>query len=693
MGGLTLAVVLSKGGFSVLKGGDLRRHSPKLWVHLSEENTLTIYVNKSEMGQGVYTGFAQLVADELDFPWERVRVLPSPAGPEYTDPYMGIQLTGGSTSIRHMAEIMRSAGAAMREMIRLAASKRWGIPTFRIRLELGYVRDRRRQREAPYSEFVEEAMKLPVPPDPPLKEDGELRYIGRSVPRIDVTDKVNGRAKFAFDYSFDGQVYAVLERPPRFGSKVISFDGKEARRIRGVTDVFRAGKGVAVAGQSPFSVLKARNYLRVKWSEGPMKGMDQDNIVSHFLKSLKKKGLAGRSDGKAREVIKRSRRKVKLTYILPYLYHACMEPMACTVNYDGNKCEIYVPTQNQTAVLAKARKILGLPPARIKVITTYLGGGFGRKSNAEFVEEALLIAKRLKKPVKLFYTREDDIKSGWFRPMCSAHLEGSVDEKGMPDALYFKIAVPAVFEWAGRKRGGIDPAALSGVANTFYEIPHIHAEFVKVKLPVPVWFWRSVGHSHNAYLMETFLDVLASLGGKDPVELRLNLLETNFRAYELIEFVAEKGGWHKGPVDGQALGFAYHYSFGTHVAQMAEVSYDDGKVRVHRVVCGVDLGPKVLNPDLVIQQMESGIIMGISSFLHEGVIFRDGGPSSLNFDTYRILGIQESPAIEVYIKKSEGTPGGVGEPGVPPASPAVANALFRIKGEPVTWLPFYRTMS
>ena len=305
------------------------------------------------------------------------------------------------------------------------------------------------------------------------------------------------------------------------------------------------------------------------------------------------------------------------------------------------------------------------------------------------MKEALEIAKRTGRSVKLFYTREDDIRSGWFRPMCVARVKGSVDESGMPNSLIFKIAVPSVFEWAGRKIRRIDPASVSGVANTFYEIPNVHVSAVKVDLPIPVWFWRSVGHSHNAYIMETFIDQLARLGGRDPVDLRLDLLSLHTRAQGVIERVAEASGWHKGAQEGEALGIAYHYSFGTHVAQVAEASLEKGKVRVHRVVCAVDLGSLVVNPDLVVQQMESSIIMGMSAFLYEMVRFKNGGVENTNFDTYPLLRMDETPRIEVHIVRSEGEMGGVGEPGLPPVAPAIANALFKIKGSPLTELPFY----
>ncbi|HIQ31334.1 MAG TPA: xanthine dehydrogenase family protein molybdopterin-binding subunit, partial [Aquifex aeolicus] len=578
LGGLSLVVVQTLGGFKLVKGSSLTRHSPKLWINLSEDNILTVLVNKSEMGQGVYTGIAQIVADELDFPWEKVRVLPAPARKEYIDPYMGFQLTGGSTSIRHMFEIMRSAGAAMRSMLRKSASLLWRVPQEEIVAKEGYIHHPQSGKKEPYGRFVSHASKLPVPLYPPLKKPEEFIYIGKSVPRIDLEDKVSGKAAFGMDHFFEDNLYAVIERPP-FGSRAISFNAEEVKRLEGITHVLKVGEGVAVCGRSPYAVLKAREKLKVKWSRG--ESYDDDFLEKHYLSLLKKRGLVARSEGNVAKELKRSS-SVEATYLLPYLYHACMETMACTVSVSKDECVIYVPTQSQTWVLREAKRITGLPENRIKVITTYLGGGLGRKSNKEFVSEAIKLSKLTGRPVKLFYTREDDVRAGWFRPMVTASLKGSVDSGGTPTALWFKIVAPAVFEWAtGKRRRGVDRAAVSGVVDTFYDIPNLRVEFVKSEVRIPVWFWRSVGHSHNAYIIETFLDRLAALGNRDPVDVRLSLLEFHPRAYRVVEEVARRSGWHRGPRDGQALGIAYHYSFGTHVAQVAEVSLEKGRVKVH----------------------------------------------------------------------------------------------------------------
>ncbi|GAB6066443.1 xanthine dehydrogenase family protein molybdopterin-binding subunit [Aquifex pyrophilus] len=682
--GLTLAIVLTQGGYKLLKADEVRPpYAPEIWLNLSEDNILTVLVNKSEMGQGVYTGLPQIVAEELDFPWDRIRPEAAPAGKKYVDPKWGVQLTGGSTSVRHMYDFLRYVGASMREMLLKAASEELGVPLSQLRAENGYIYAGK--EKYPYGKFAKKAMSLPVPENPRLKDESEFKYIGKSMPRLDVPDKVNGRAVFGIDAEIEGCVYAVIERAP-FGSRPLKVKNKESvKREKGIIDVIPIRTGVAVCGESFYTCLKAREKLEVEWSKSPIEGWNDEDFERFFSKKLKEKGIVARHDGKPEEVYRKAKIKLEETYILPYLYHATMEPMNCTAWVKEDECIVYAPTQGQTAALMTAKRITGLPEEKIKVYTTYLGGGFGRKSNPEFIEEALILSKKLKRPVKLIYTREDDINSGWYRPMNATNIRGSITEEGNIDSFIFKIAVPSVFKASGRKVK-IDPAAVEGAYNMFYEIPNVKVEWVEVNLPVPVWFWRSVGSTHNAFTVETFIDRLAYEVKKDPVELRLKLLELNERAYRVVEHVAEVSGWGR-PKLGEAMGIAYHYSFGSHVAQVAEVTYEDGKIKVNRVVCVIDIGPITVNPDLVVSQMESAIIMGLSAFLKEKVSFEKGRVKNTNFDTYPLLRMDEIPEIEVHILNSDAHMGGVGEPGLPPVAPAVANALLWGYGMRVNKLP------
>ncbi len=681
LGGLALSVMLMPEGYRILKASEVPRgYAPSLWIRLSKDNHLTVLVNKSEMGQGVYTGLPLIVAEELDFPWERVKAGPAPAGRPYVDPKFGVQLTGGSTSVRHMFPVLRLVGASMREMLLAAAGKALGIPRGRLEAKGGFIRVKGEGKAYPYGAFADAAMKEPVPEHPRLKDPEAFIYIGRSLPRLDVPEKVQGEAVFGIDTFFEGMVYGVVERPPYFGARPVRVDASKARDVPGIVDVFPLSTGVAVCGESFWACQKARGKIKVAWSDSPVKGWDDRDFEGHFMHVLREEMGVVEGRGHAEEVYERSRHRVEETYILPYLYHATLEPMACSAWVKEDECILYPPTQAQTGALEAARRITGLPEERIKVITPYLGGGFGRKSNVEFVAEALEISKRLRRPAKLIYTREDDVRSGYFRPMSATHIRASADEAGNINALHFKIAVQPLL--GGR-------ASVEGVANMFYAIPHLHVERVDVELPVSFWFWRSVGSTHNAFTLETALDRVARETGQDPVELRLRLLRDHPVARRVVEVAAEKAGWGRRPRYGAAMGLAYHYSFGSHACHAAEVSLDEetGRVRVHRMVCALDVGPRVVHPDLIVSQVEGAVVMGLSMALKEGVRFQGGGVANANFHTYGLLGMDEIPEVEVHILTSRRDMGGVGEPGLPPAAPAVANALLWGYGLKVNRLP------
>jgi isoquinoline 1-oxidoreductase beta subunit len=679
MGGLTLSVMLMPDGYRLLKAQEVPKgYSPNVWINLSMDNYLTVFVNKSEMGQGVYTGLPMIVAEELDFPWDRVRVKPAPAGKPYVDPKMGLQLTGGSTSVRNMYQTLRFAGASMREMLLSSASKKLGIPKEHLKAEDGFIRAG--DRLYPYGEFSELAMKENLPLRPRLKDSKDFKYIGRSLPRLDVPEKVHGKAVFGIDTFMDNMVYAVIERPPYFGAKALRVDASGARSVPGVLDVITLTSGVAVCADSFWTCQKAREKLKVEWSESFVKGWEDGDFEKYFLHKLKDRGTATERKGNAERAYEIAKYKVEETYVQPYLYHATMEPMACLAWVGERECLVYAPTQSQTWVLEAARRISGLPEDRIKVITTYLGGGFGRKANVEFVAEALELSKKLKRPVKLLYTREDDIRSGYFRPYSVTRIRLSADDKGNVNSLSFKIAVQPLL--GGR-------ASVEGVDNMFYDIPNLLVERVDVELPVSSWFWRSVGSTHNAFSLENALDRIAYESKQDPVDLRLRLLRDNPVAQRVIQRAAELAGWGRRPKHGQAMGIAYHYSFGSHACHVAEVSLDrkSGKVRVHRVIAVIDVGPVIVHPDLIVSQVEGGVIMGLSMALKEAVSFSNGGVANNNFHTYSLLRMDQAPKVEVHILTSRREMGGVGEPGLPPTAPAVANALLWGYGLRINRLP------
>ncbi|MDW8096403.1 MAG: xanthine dehydrogenase family protein molybdopterin-binding subunit [Aquificaceae bacterium] len=668
LSGLTLSVMLMPEGYRVLKAKEVPKgYAPNLWINLSKDNYLTILVNKSEMGQGVYTGLPLLIAEELDFPWDNIRVKPAPAGRAYVDPKMGIQLTGGSTSVKNMYQTLRLAGASMREMLLSSASKKLGVPREKLSAKGGYIVFG--DRKYPYGDFVELAVKETIPEKPRLKEEKEFIYIGKSPPRLDAPEKVDGVAVFGIDTFEEGMLYAVVERPPYFGAEALKVDATEAKKMPEVVDVFTISTGVVVCAESFWACQKAREKLKVEWSESSVKGWDDKDFERYFRQQLRESGVVVRVEGSPQKAYEKSPVKIEETYTQPYLYHATMEPMSCLAWVKKDECIVYAPTQSQTWVLETAKRVSGLHESKIKVITTYLGGGFGRKANAEFVGEALEISKRVRRPVKLIYTREDDIKSGYFRPYSVALVKVGANTDGSINSLSFKIAVQPLMG------GG---ASVEGIKNMPYAIPNLHVERVDVQLPVKAWFWRSVGSTHNAFILETLIDRVAHQTKTDPVQLRLRLLKDNPVAYRVVQTAAEKAGWGRKPQRGEAMGLAYHQSFGSHVCQVAEVSYDrkSGRVKVHRVVAVIDVGPMAVHPDLIVSQVEGAILMGLSMALREEVKFKNGGVENTNFHTYPLLTMEDTPQIEVHILTSKRPMGGVGEPGLPPTAPAVANALL-----------------
>ncbi len=679
LSGLSLAVLFSDSGYKLVKASQVSRR-PIVWIDLSRDNYLTVYSNKSEMGQGVHTGLAMIVADELDFPWERVKVLPAPANATYADPLFGMQLIGGSTSIRNMYGVLRLAGATMKHMLLTSASERLKVPVKSLKAQMGYIYYS--GGKLPYGELVEDAKRLDILKDVPLKKESEFIYIGKGVPRIDAEEKINGEAVFGIDAHIENALYATVIRPPHYASKAIRIDESGAENVKGFikTIPLNDGEKIAIVAQSMGSLLRAKDTVKVEWSKNSMGYLDDNYLEKLFTRSLNEEGTLIKRIGNPEKIIANSHRKTSLVYVLPYLYHAHLEPLSCVVDVRKDQCTIYAPVQSQTWLLNKAKHVTELKEENIRIYTTYIGGSFGRKANVEFVEEALIISKNLGKPVKLIYTREEDVKYGKFRPMCASLMEGAIDEKGNVAAVRFKISTHSI---------GISPrSAVEGIEDTLYHFPNFKVEHVNVKMPFDTWFWRSVGHSHNAFIMETFIDQLAKLASKDPVDLRLELLRDE-RAKRVITHCAEKVGWGRGSKRGAAMGIAYHFSFGTHCAQAVEVSLSkEGSIKVHKVVCVMDMGPLVVHPDLARQQVESAIIMGLSAVLKEKLSFKDGRVSSVNFNTYSILRMDEMPEeIEVYFLKSNGRMGGVGEPPLPSIAPAIANALFWGYNKTVRKLP------
>lgn len=693
--GLAIAVSLTPAGYRLLSAKELEKDttalfSPSVWLQIRSDNIVNIVVNKSEMGQGVLTSLPMILADELDADWKQVRTTTAPADDRYKDPEWGAQATGGSSSVRHMFETLRKAGAAAREMLISAASLTWEVPASECEAREGSIRHARTGRRLTYGQLCGKAASLPIPQALALKKENQFRYIGTGVARLDVHEKVNGSAVFGMDVQVPQMLYAAIARPHAYGSKAVICDEEASRKVKGVKNIVLLNSGFAVCAESPEAAWKGREALNPKWEKSSDPELNTETLEKQFMKDLGRKGIPARKDGDVDAALGLAAKKIEATYVLPYLSHATMEPMNCTAHVSKDKCEIWVPTQNQSGVLKVAEKATGLKPSQIHVHTTYLGGGFGRRFETDVVEEAITISKAISKPVKLIWKREEDMQHDFYRPASCSWVRGGIDDKGRLTAWSHKIVCPSIFArvFPDRVKGGIDPAAVEGLENMEYEIPNFHVEYVRIDTPVPVGFWRSVGSSHNGFTVEGFVDEMAHAAEKNPLEFRLGLLKNHPRPRRLLEVVAEKAGWSKPLSGAEGRGIAQVLSFGTYVAQVAEVSVNrkDGTIRVHRVVCAVDCGD-VVNPAIITAQMEGAIIMGLSAALKESITLADGGVKSSNFDTYQLLRISEAPKIEVHIVRSGEKLGGIGEPGLPPIAPAVANAVFNAAGIRLRRLP------
>jgi isoquinoline 1-oxidoreductase subunit beta len=661
---------------------------PNAWIRIDADNSVTLRVASSEMGQGVYTSIPMLLAEELDCDWARLKVEMAPADKAYTNPLIGQQLTGGSTAIRAFWTPLRQAGATGRELLMRAAAQTWKVNEDTCRTENGVVLHKASQRKATYGELAATAASLPVPTEVFLKEPSEFKLIGKSTPRLDTAHKINGSAVFGLDVKLPGLLTAVVARCPVFGGKPKKFDPSKATLVPGVRQVFAIQSGIAVVADNFWAAKTGRDALVLEWDEGANAKQSSAGIRQQLEDVLKKKTVSARQEGDTAKAFKAAAKRIEAVYEVPYLAHACMEPMNCTALVTPDSCELWVPTQGQTGAQLVASKIAGLPIEKVKVNTTFLGGGFGRRSEQDFVAEAVQLSKATGAPVKVIWTREDDMQHDFYRPATLNRLSAALDKKGMPIAWQHQMVGPSIFArvFPSSIKDGIDRTSVEGAANLPYAIPNLQVTWAMENGAVPVGFWRSVGSSQNAYVTECFLDELAAAARKDPYEFRRTLLAKHPRHLGVLELAANKASWGKPLPSGRTRGIAVAEAFGSYCAQVAEVSVERGQVRVQRVVCAIDCG-MVVNPDTVVAQMESAIVYGLTAALKGEITIKDGRVVQSNFHDYPLLRLDEMPDIEVHIVKSSEHPGGVGEPGTPPIAPAVANAVFAATGKPVRKLP------
>ena len=661
------------------------------FIRIGADESVTVVVNHSEMGQGVYTSLPMLVAEELDCDWERIRIEVAPVDPVYNRPGMDAQLTGGSTSIAGEWERLRRVGAAARERLLSAAADRWKVDKESLHAEKGVVIHPDGERLT-YGQLAKAAAQLPEPGEVELKEPSAFEIIGYPVRRLDTPEKTVGKAVFGIDAEIPGALTAVVARPPVFGAEVLSFKAEKAMAFPGVKKVVQLPAGVAVVADGFWSAIRARDALEIVWDEGPAASISTGTIREQYASLARETGVTARKDGDAEQALRQASKRISARYEVPFLAHAPMEPLNCLVDLQAESCEIWVSTQAQTWNRDAAARVAGLKPEQVTLHTTFLGGAFGRRSNprSDFVVDAMHVAKAAGQPVKVIWTREDDIKGGWYRPFWYDRITGGLDNDGGITGWHHTIVGQSILigsAFEGTIRDGIDFTSVQGAADIPYSIPNVLVDLHSPQLDIPVQWWRSVGHSHTAFVVESFLDELAHAAGRDPYALRLEMLGDYPRYKTVLERAVKEAGWG-GPVpEGHAQGLAVHRSFGTFVAQVAEVSVGaEGEVRVHRVVCAVDCGT-VTNPDTVKAQMEGGIVFGLTAALYGAITLKDGRVEQRNFDDYPMLTMKEMPKVEVHILPSNAPPTGAGEPGVPPIAPAVTNAVFALTGKRIRKLP------
>jgi isoquinoline 1-oxidoreductase subunit beta len=658
---------------------------PNAYLHISTDDVVTFQITKGEMGQGTVTSLAMLLAEELDCDWQKVSTEFAPVDPVY-----GNQGVYGSSSIRSTWTPLRTVGATARALLLEAAAQKWGVDASQLRTENGNVIGP--SGRLSYGSVAEAASALPVPSGVALKNPQQYKLIGQPVKRLDTRDKISGRAQFGIDARPAGLVYAVVERCPVFGGKVATFDATKAKAVPGVKSVVQISNGVAVIADNTWNAMQGRKALEIKWDEGPNAAQTSAAISQLFADRAQEPGLVAKTAGDAHQALASASKKIEAVYEAPYLAHSTMEPMNCTALVRADSCEVWASTQMQTGSRAIAAQTTGLAPEKVKINTMFMGGGFGRRGGVDYVRETVEVAQAVPgTPVKLTWTREDDMQHDTYRPAAYVKFAGAVDADGWPSAFLANMACPSFGDGTaasssfGGGGNGPDGVAVEGLSTFEYAIPNVLVDWRRANAGIPTSFWRSVGYSQNTFFCEGFLDELAVAGNKDPLEVRRHLLANSPRLLAVLNEVADKASWGKAPA-GHFQGIAAVNHIGSYVAAVAEISMDKGKVHVQRVVCAVDCGP-VVNPLIVRQQMESGVVYGLSATMTGAITIDRGRVEQTNFSDYRVLRINEMPQIDVIAIPTDNAPGGIGEASVPAVAPAICNAIFAATGKRIRRLP------
>ncbi len=644
--------------------------SPNAWLAVQPDGQVVVTLSRSEMGQGVWTALPMILAEELDADWSTVRVKQADANSSR----YGNQSTGGSYSVRGSWTALREAAAAARVMLIQAAAGQWKVDPSSCRTEKGWVYHSTGKKYS-YGALTAAAAGIPAPEDISLKDEKSFRLLGRRIPRLDTRAKVTGRAVFGIDVRVPNMMFASIERCPVFGGKPKSVDASKTRAMPAVREVVELGDGVAVVATSTWAAFQGRKALTIDWADGPDAGQTSDGLWSKYSELAKTKGRFDESRGDAETAWAGAQRKIEAVYQAPFVAHATMEPMNCVADVRPDRCEIWAPTQNPQAAQREASELLDLPMEKVVVHVTFLGGGFGRRLKSDYVEDAVRVSRAVKAPVQVVWTREDDLQHDWYRPATYNWLRAGLDADGWPAVWMHRAVGPAA---KGLVMGGSTPP---------YAISNLLIDAHIEKTSIPIGAWRAVGPSQNGFIVESFIDELAYQAKKDPFEYRRQLLNGEPRLKRVLEAAAEKSGWGTPMKSGCGRGIAAVSSFGSHVAQVAEVTVDpSGQIRVDRVVCAIDCG-RIVNPDTIEAQMASGIVYGLGAALKDEITIDGSRVRQNNFDTYRLMTMEDMPAVEVHIVPSAESPGGVGEPGLPPAAPAVCNAIYATTGKRIRRLP------